>query len=505
MKLDDFQKSWQSQDAAKEISINADVLLNEVRRNQQQFRRTIFWRDVREVGVAMLLVPVFIYSGWKTHWTLYLSAFACFVVGAFLVLDRRRQKKMTPDLHGSLKDCATTSLAEVSHQIWLLKNILWWYLLPPFVPMLLFFGWCAWSPSGAVVAGILQFLFLVGIVLLINVFVYWLNQSAVKKCLEPRRRELEALLHWAETGEPLDETHVAKLRSMALSIAAADQVKPVEFKVAFGQIAFFGMPGIVGIWFFLMLGLTMSNQDWKTKEPARETIAPTFHVEETNRYSVVARTVVGQLNAGDYAAVQKLFTPEMSNALPPETASDFFTGLATGFGHIETVEGPTGNGYRGWTAFRLDCQHGELTMSLALNAEDRIAGLYFKPAHRHYANFKSFMLELFNWRHLLWLPPFVMAGLLYSWLLQKLTKRAVGISALGIHLSKGLNLILWDEIQEVRPLRFLHVRNLWLTSESGEKTLMHWTPLERHADLKAAVERCAPANHPIRKYLSLLT
>ena len=215
------------------------------------------------------------------------------------------------------------------------------------------------------------------------------------------------------------------------------------------------MPGIVGIWFFLMLGLTMKNPDWKTKEPAREKGTPTFHVAETNRYSVVARTVVGLLNAGDYAGVQKLFTPAMSEALPPANASESFTGLATRFGHIENVEGPTGHGYRGWTAFRLDCQQGELTMSLALDAEDKIAGLYFKPAHRYHANFKSFILELFNWRHLLWLPPFVIAALLYSWLLQKTTKRAVGISTLGIHLAKGLNLVLWDEIKDVRPLKFL--------------------------------------------------
>jgi hypothetical protein len=89
--------------------------------------------------------------------------------------------------------------------------------------------------------------------------------------------------------------------------------------------------------------------------------------------------------------------------------------------------------------------------------------------------------------------------------MQKLTERAVGISALGIHLNKGLNLILWDEIKEVRTFRFLHVRNLWLIRVSGGKTLMHWTPLERHSDLKAAVESFSPANHPIRKYLLLLT
>src|SRR6185436_9683863 len=119
-------------------------------------------------------------------------------------------------------------------------------------------------------------------------------------------------------------------------------------------------------------------------------------------------------------------------------------------------------------------------------------------------NFKSFVLGLFSWQHLVWLPPFFLGGLLYSWLIQKVTKRAVGISILGIHLCKGQNLILWDEIREVRPLKILHVRNLWLIRESGEKTLMHWTPLEGHSDLKAAVENFAPANHPIRKYLSLL-
>src|SRR6185295_14416972 len=103
-----------------------------------------------------------------------------------------------------------------------------------------------------------------------------------------------------------------------------------------------------------------------------------------------------------------------------------------------------------------------------------------------------------------WLVPFFLAGLLYSWLLQKWTERAVGISTLGVHLHRGLDLILWDEIREVRPLRILNIRSLWLIRESGEKTITPWTSLERPSDLKAAVESFAPANHPIRKFLSLL-
>src|SRR5262245_24104908 len=144
MNFEDFQKSWQSQDGGKKVSINADVLLSEVRRNQEQFRQTILWRYVREVGIAMLLVPVFIYFGLKVSWTLHLAAFGCFVVGAFIVFDRRRQCRKTLE-QGSLKESAATSLEEVNHQIWLLKNILWWYLLPLAVPMLLFFRWTAWQ------------------------------------------------------------------------------------------------------------------------------------------------------------------------------------------------------------------------------------------------------------------------------------------------------------------------------------------------------------------------
>lgn len=33
---------------------------------------------------------------------------------------------------------------------------------------------------------------------------------------------------------------------------------------------------------------------------------------------------------------------------------------------------------------------------------------------------------------------------------------------------------------------------------------MPWSSLEHHSDLKAAIERFAPTDHPIRQYLPLL-
>jgi hypothetical protein len=116
----------------------------------------------------------------------------------------------------------------------------------------------------------------------------------------------------------------------------------------------------------------------------------------------------------------------------------------------------------------------------------------------------SFFQLLFSWPHLAWLVPFFLGGLLYAWILQRFTARAVGISTLGVHLQKGQILILWDEIKEIQIFKLMGIRSLWLIRESGEKTILPWTGLERHSDLRSAVERFAPANHPIRQHLSLL-
>ena len=59
MNFEDLQKAWQSQDPSAKMTINTDALMKEVRHNQRQFRGTIFWRDVREVGVAAFLTCSF--------------------------------------------------------------------------------------------------------------------------------------------------------------------------------------------------------------------------------------------------------------------------------------------------------------------------------------------------------------------------------------------------------------------------------------------------------------
>lgn len=194
MKFEDLQKTWQSQDANAKVTINTDMLLKEVRHNQQQFRAMILWRDVREVGVAFLLTLFFLHQGMRHHdWTDYLLAFAGFGVGTFMVVDRLLQRRKQPVANDSLKSCIESSLLQVNHQIWLLKNVFWWYLLPFAAAVGISIGHSAlhaWNPGfAAMITGVVALF-----VTLLYWGIYWLNQFVVKKNLGPRQQELETML-----------------------------------------------------------------------------------------------------------------------------------------------------------------------------------------------------------------------------------------------------------------------------------------------------------------------
>ena len=94
----------------------------------------------------------------------------------------------------------------------------------------------------------------------------------------------------------------------------------------------------------------------------------------------VANRLVELINAADYSGVAKLFNREMSQALPLTQADGFFKSLTTQFGTIQKLGKPTSNAE--WTVFRADCERGALEMSLALDAQSKIAGLNFKPFGR---------------------------------------------------------------------------------------------------------------------------
>src|SRR4051795_3405369 len=129
MDPDPLQEAWQSQ---SQPAIDTDQLVREFRRGQQGFEAMIFWRDVREVGVCLLLLPVWVGMGVGIGlpWTWYLVMPGIVWIAAFMTADRMRQGRRRALPGESLVRGVQGSLAEVEHQIWLLRNVQWWYLMP---------------------------------------------------------------------------------------------------------------------------------------------------------------------------------------------------------------------------------------------------------------------------------------------------------------------------------------------------------------------------------------
>jgi len=195
MNFEELQKAWRSQGSDPRPTLDADLLLKEVQRNKRLFEATLFWRDVMEIGGGFLLTPLFLYRGVRDHeWPYFLMALACLGVGVFMLVDRWLQRRKKPATSDPLRACIEASLIQVNHQIWLLRNVLWWYLLPLGVGIGIFIGFIAWQLRSA---GAVVFVWVGRYALICALLywgIYWLNQRTVQKGLKPRRRELEALL-----------------------------------------------------------------------------------------------------------------------------------------------------------------------------------------------------------------------------------------------------------------------------------------------------------------------
>ncbi len=211
---DSYQQAWQTHESQARVTIDTDLLLQEVQRNQQHFFMQILRRDIIEMGVGLLLLLYWLYQGVTSSlpWTWYLTVPAILWIVGFFLVDRIRHPQTLSEPGEPLLKCVKNSLTQVEHQIWLLRNIFWWYLLPPTLSILAFFAHVAWLSSEGWLdalshAGNFVFLFA------LYYFIYWLNQRTVDSKLEPRRKELLTLL--VSLGDESTSEHVKLSREMS--------------------------------------------------------------------------------------------------------------------------------------------------------------------------------------------------------------------------------------------------------------------------------------------------
>src|SRR5256714_1133389 len=249
MNEDELKKLWQQQ-PLREPDISATQVMSAMQHKTTLLRRCLDSRDTGELVACAFIIIIFgfFYFFVDARWPISrlgdLIVIGSSIFIAWKIVYARRTTPPAPP-GATIVESLRAELNAVRTQSQLLGSILWWYLLPLALGIFVI----TWGKPGGLAWNIIYTI----LVIALYAFIYRLNQRARAKQLLPLEAQLQSLLHAAETGEPLNETHRANLRPIILSMTAADRVKPVEFKVAFWQLALYGEIGFVGIWFFLML------------------------------------------------------------------------------------------------------------------------------------------------------------------------------------------------------------------------------------------------------------
>ena len=203
MNFEELQQNWQEQDSGKQISVDQDALHKLVQRERRSFDSTIFRRDSIEIAVGLALLPIWIWMGVRSDlpWTWYLIIPGILFVVGFLIRDRIRQRQNQSQPGDSVRKSTERALRQVEHQIRLLRNVFWWYLLPISLPMAIFFVHIAildrswWELANKSI-----------FVILLYWGIYELNQRVVRKDLAPRAEELRSFLDSLEDPATKNET-----------------------------------------------------------------------------------------------------------------------------------------------------------------------------------------------------------------------------------------------------------------------------------------------------------
>ncbi len=246
MDSDKYQHAWQAYASQTRVTIDPDALLKEVQRSQGSFRATILLRDFREVGVALVMLPIWFYMGitMSLPWTWYLTVPTLLWLIGFILIDRKRHPQKPSEPGEPLLHSVKESLTQLEHQIWLLRNVFWWYLLPFVISISAFFLHTAWKTSNSWWEALGFALFLELILAVLYTPIYYLNQYAVRTQLEPRRQELLALLA-SLTDETTSEVSGEYPILTSAECAEVSPRRMLFAGVCFVAILLIGVPSII--------------------------------------------------------------------------------------------------------------------------------------------------------------------------------------------------------------------------------------------------------------------
>jgi len=198
MKLDDLKQDWQQTLSSAPTTDNLKEVIKVLEKETTKIDNEIKRRDILEISIAILLIPVWIYGLFNSVSLMQTTGYIIAIVSCCYIPYRLvKAKRITISTDKSIKAFLETEKQKTQQQKQLLESIVWWYIAPLTISIVLI-------TLGATVNGtgmpqlnsILTSYY--GFLLLLIVGIYLLNKRAAKKKFAPLLKQIEQRL--AELG-----------------------------------------------------------------------------------------------------------------------------------------------------------------------------------------------------------------------------------------------------------------------------------------------------------------
>lgn len=143
--FDTMQLLWQQDPGTGRFSIDADSMHREILKQSKRFDSQVRFRDYLEgtlgflIAIFFAVVPVLMRGAapWYADWAWFALSAGCLFVACAFVYQRRQAQQWTTDDSQPISTSLRNSRDHLEHQIYLLRNVLWWYCLPIELPLVL--------------------------------------------------------------------------------------------------------------------------------------------------------------------------------------------------------------------------------------------------------------------------------------------------------------------------------------------------------------------------------
>jgi CubicO group peptidase (beta-lactamase class C family) len=225
MNEQELKELWRKQKPEATPPVDPRAQIEVMRAKMSQLHRNLKARDFRELAASALVIVAFGLFFFVLPYPVTRIADLIIIGGALLIswkLTACRRRALRPDAGAPVAVWLKQERARVHHDAELLRTVMWWYLIPLWLGTNLFF----WGLPNQPLAMNIGF---TALTIIMNVWIYRLNQSARQKQLLPLQDELEALLEKEGPAGTAEEHPPAKSSQTRNNLIWAGIILVVSF------------------------------------------------------------------------------------------------------------------------------------------------------------------------------------------------------------------------------------------------------------------------------------